>query len=97
MIQYRCQLERLGAPHWVCGLGGTIVALIILATAAIISKSLWGVSTTPAWVLPLIWTLAAFAIALAVRSVLSVFRSPSDGGATGPGGAGQSNNRWRGP
>jgi cobalamin biosynthesis protein CobD/CbiB len=97
MTQYRCQLERLGAPHWACAVGGTILALIIVGSAVIISASLSRRPGTPSWALPLIWSLGLVGTVLAVRSVRMAFRSESNSGVEGRGGAGPSNNRWRGP
>ena len=97
MPQYRCQLERLGAPHWACATGGIILGLAAAACLVIIANSFWGRTSTPVWFFPLICGLGALAIALAVRSVVTVLRSSSGTGAAGPGEAGPSNNRWRGP
>jgi len=95
--QYRCQLERLGAPHWACATAGIILALAAAAYLFVITKAFWGRTSTPVWFFPLICALNALAIVLAVRSVVKVLRSNSNTGAAGPGRAGPSNNRWRGP
>jgi heme A synthase len=97
MAQYRCQLERLGAPHWACGVGGMILALAIVVTVVFITVLLWGKPGTPGWALPLFWSLGALGLALAVRSSLGAFRHHSEAGATGSDGPAPSNNRWRGP
>jgi hypothetical protein len=74
VAQYRCQLERLGAPHWACALAGILFALIVIAYVALISVDLWNRAFTPRWVLPLIWILGCLAVALSVRSSVRVFR-----------------------
>src|SRR5258708_39985525 len=97
MAQYRCQLERLGAPHWACGVGGMILALAIVVYLVLITVSLWGKPGTPGWALPLFWSLGALGLAVAVRSSLEAFRHRSDPGAIRAEGPAPSNNRWRGP
>ena len=96
MTQYRCQLERLGAPRWSCASGGVVLGLIVVIYLGIISVSLWNRPGTPRWALPLLLALGALALALAVRSALAAVRNP-DPGAAGTDPARPSDNRWRGP
>jgi hypothetical protein len=97
MAQYRCQLERLGAPRWACGVGAIVLALVVVVYIVLITVSLWRKPGTPGWALPLFWSLGALGLALAVRSSLAAFRHYSDPGAAGSRGPAPSNNRWRGP
>ena len=97
MALYRCQLERLGAPRWACALGGVVLGLAVIVYLSIISVSLWDRPRTHRWLLPMLWSLGALALALAARSVLAAVRSHHETIAGGPDRPGPSNNRWSGP
>ena len=81
MERYRCQLERLGAPAWSCGVASLVGAVGILIGTLYASVGLWDSPHRPPWLLPLIWGLGILAISLAVRSALRVLlpHSGSDG------------------
>ena len=87
MTQSRCQLERLGAPKWACALAGIVLGLVVVVYVIVISMSVWGRPGAPVWLLALVWTLGALAIALVGRSVLAMLRSRSDPDANKPAGS----------
>ena len=97
MRRYRCQLARLGAPHWACGLLGIFFALVIIGYVVFISASLWDNPHTSHWTLLWVWGLGALGVALAGRSSRAAFRPDSGAGPAGSGTPAPSNNRSSGP
>jgi len=75
MSQYRCQLERIGAPYWACGVGGLVLAAIVVLGTIYVSVGLWNQPQRPTWLLALLLALGFLGVSLAVRSALRVLSS----------------------